>query len=66
MVWRKAVTNKEIVMIKGLKVEEDGAIELMPLAKTTAVVIVEPDNKHKKDTDVVVAVAQTEFKGIVL
>ena len=54
-------------MIKGLKVEEDGPIELIPLAKTTAIVIVEPDNKHKKDTaDVVVAVAETEFKGSVL
>ena len=53
-------------MKKGLKLQEDGPTELIPLAKTTAVVIAEPDKRHKENTDVVVAVAETEFRGTVL
>jgi len=41
--------------------KEDDPIELLPLVKRTAVVIAEPDEKHKENTDVVVAVAETEF-----
>ena len=41
--------------------KEDNPIELLPLAKTTAVVIAELDEGHKENTDVVVAVAETEF-----
>jgi hypothetical protein len=39
------------------------------MAKTTAVVIAEPDNKHKRDTAadvVVIAVVETEFTGSIL
>ena len=53
-------------MKKGLKLQEDGPTELIPLAKTTAVVIAESDKRHKENTEVVVAVAETEFRGTVL